>query len=77
MKNPLIQQIPSGAEVTVTLRNGKSFTGFEASTPECTENGLLRLTRDSEYSEPPGPQNTIFCVAEADVICWELVVENS
>lgn len=39
----LISEIPEGSEITVQLKNGDKFTGFEASGPRLFEMGILRL----------------------------------
>lgn len=71
MSKAVVKEIPDGAEITVTLKNGKSFTGNEASTKEHFEDGILRLERKVDKDDPDGDV-IVFVADHEDVSCYEM-----
>jgi hypothetical protein len=70
MSTAVVREIPAGAEVTVTLKNGKSFKGIESTGPELFKEGLLRMEAII-IGEADGDR-LIFVTAHDQVSCFEL-----
>lgn len=67
----IIDEIPPEAEITIHLRNGKSFRGFEATRAESREAGLLRLER-----EPSRGQWHAIIILVSEIAAFEIEWES-
>lgn len=71
MSLALARQIPSGAEVTVTLTSGKSFSGREASSPAQRDDELLQLEKYMTISGANGDKQ-LFITNYKDIASIEM-----
>lgn len=71
--NPVIQAIPEGQKVTVTLTNGEFFTGTDDTTREEAEKGLFVLYSSvQDTRESGGKKNRKVYLSAAHVIGFEM-----
>lgn len=66
----LIKEIPEGAEVAVTLRNGTTFKGVEQS-GNLVHQGILRMVRPMTGIRSEDQE--VFFTLHSEVVCFTMV----